>query len=289
MKEQAGTAEQELEGEPRAACRESIPQVEILRVEILGVRVDAVSLDELMAIAGCWAEQDRRRTILYVNAHCLNVAARDCAYRELLNSADLVYADGIGAVLAGRMLNVGIAAERLTKITGADWIDAYCKMAAAQRISTYVIAGKPGVAEAACRILEGRYPDLPVAGSGTGYDAVYDAASSPGSLVEAINRTGARVVLVGMGVPLQEKWLAAWREQIDAPLCWGVGALFDYVAGVERRAPRWMVTAGLEWGWRLLMDPRGKWKRYLIGNPLFAWRVARAKIGQLQRSKSRAV
>ncbi len=109
MKEQAGTAEQELEGEPRATCRESIPQVEILRVEILGVRVDAVSLDELMAIAGCWAEQDRRRTILYVNAHCLNVAARDCAYREVLNSADLVYADGIGAVLAGRMLNVGIS------------------------------------------------------------------------------------------------------------------------------------------------------------------------------------
>jgi len=280
VKEQAGTAEQGLEGERRETCWQSIP-----RVEILGVQVDAVSLDELLATAGRWAEQERRRTILYVNAHCLNLAARDCAYRDILNSADLVYADGIGAVLAGRMLHGGQAAERLTKITGADWIDAYCKMAAVQRISTYVIAGQPGVAEAACRILEGQFPALPVAGYCTGVLAEEDQRG----LVEAINRTGARVVLVGMGVPLQEKWLAAWREQIEAPLCWGVGALFDCVAGHERRAPRWMVNTGLEWGWRLLMDPRGKWKRYLIGNPLFTWRVVRAKIGQLQKSKSRAI
>jgi N-acetylglucosaminyldiphosphoundecaprenol N-acetyl-beta-D-mannosaminyltransferase len=84
---------------------------------------------------------------------------------------------------------------------------------------------------------------------------------------------------MGLGVPRQEKWIAGRRKQIEAPVCWGVGALFDYVAGVEARVPRLMNLLALEWFWRLIMDPRGKWRRYLLGNPLFIYQVLRQKYG----------
>jgi N-acetylglucosaminyldiphosphoundecaprenol N-acetyl-beta-D-mannosaminyltransferase len=85
------------------------------------------------------------------------------------------------------------------------------------------------------------------------------------------------VTFVGMGIPDQEKWIDRQREYIPSSVCWGVGALFDYVAGVELPVPNWMNHLALEWLWRLLIDPGGKWKRYLLGNPVFAFRVFRQK------------
>ena len=81
-----------------------------------------------------------------------------------------------------------------------------------------------------------------------------------------------------MGTPLQEKWLAAHRHQINAPVCWAVGALFDYVAGEEAPVPDWLDRINLEWLWRLLVNPLDKWKRYLIGNPIFLLRILRQKL-----------
>jgi exopolysaccharide biosynthesis WecB/TagA/CpsF family protein len=92
-----------------------------------------------------------------------------------------------------------------------------------------------------------------------------------------IGRSNPQVVFVGMGAPLQEKWIAAHREEINAPVCWAVGALFDFVAGVEYRVPAWMNRLALEWLWRFLIDPSGKWKRTLVGNPVFVARVLRQK------------
>lgn len=244
-------------------------------VDILGVRVGCLSRFSLLEQVSAWISQAQPRWLAYVNAHCLNLACQDAEYRRLLNQADLVYPDGIGVVWAGRFLDRRRqgSASAMTKLTGADWIDDFCKNAVIGGWRVYLLGGKAGVAQRAAQTLQARHPGLQIAGASQGY---FQPDSSETVLAE-INASSAQVVLIGMGVPRQEKWLGAYRTQIAAPLCWTVGALFDYLAGVERRAPRWLNALGLEWFWRFWMDPRGKWRRYWLGNPRFVLRVLRQR------------
>ena len=239
-------------------------------IQILGVNVACLDLPGLLTTALAWSRDQCRRTIFYANAHCLNLAVDDIEYRQILNRADLVYADGISLVLSSWLLR-GCG---LHKLTGADWIDDFCALAEQNGLQLYILAGQDNVACQAMKNLLSRYPGLKIVGAA---DGLFEKQSLS-EVLQDIHRSGPHVVMVGMGTPLQEKWIAAYREQIAAPLCWAVGALFDYIAGVEPRAPRWMIRMGLEWTWRLLVNPHGKWRRYLIGNPLFIYRVLRQKI-----------
>lgn len=246
-------------------------------VEILGVRVACIDVPGMLVCVEHWSSQAARRTVQYVNAHCLNEACRDPLYRNTLNRADLVYSDGISVVWSSRFLG----GCRMYKTTGADWIVDFCTWAAACGVRIYILAGRPGVAQQAADNLGRRFPGLQIVGLCDGY---FSRASEAEVLAE-IDRLKPQVVFVGMGTPRQEKWIAAQRRAIDAPVCWAVGALFDYVAGIEPRAPGWMKKLALEWFWRLLIDPAGKWKRYLLGNPLFVFRILRQK---LQKKKPAA-
>lgn len=240
-------------------------------VDLLDVNVADLDVQGLMAQVQEWSLGQVKRTIYYVNAHCYNIALLDPEYQRLLNQADLVYADGIGVVWAGRFL----CGSKLVKMTGADWVPFFCEIAQCSQLRIYIHAGKPGIAQLASRNLCNQYPGLEVVGCSDGLFCERREAE----VISAINAAAPHVLLVGMGVHMQEKWIAAHRDQIDAPVCWGVGALFDYVAGKERRVPHFMNALGLEWFWRLLMDPLGKWRRYLIGNPVFIYQVLRQKIG----------
>jgi len=242
------------------------------------VRVSCATRADVLRIPLEWASQPQRRTILYVNAHCLNLAAADGAYRAILNAADLVYSDGISVVWAARWLG----GCQLEKVTGRDWIHDFSALAARNGVRLYVLAGSAGCAATACRNLEQRYPDLQITGFHHGY---FEEAETPDLLAE-INRAAPDVLLVGMGTPRQEKWLAKHRECIQAPVCWAVGALFDYVAGDEPPVPAWLNRLNLEWLWRLLIDPSGKWRRYLLGNPLFVARLLQRKL-ELKSRNSR--
>jgi N-acetylglucosaminyldiphosphoundecaprenol N-acetyl-beta-D-mannosaminyltransferase len=202
---------------------------------------------------------------MYVNAHCLNIAYNDLAYRKILNSADVVYPDGISVVWSSRLLD----GCQLQKITGADWIYEFCQLAEAEGLRIYLLAGMPGVVDKASQNLRQKFPRINIVGTCDGY---FEAKSDSEVLTEITARS-AQVVLIGMGTPAQEKWIAAHRGEIPFSICWAVGALFDYVAGIEPRVPGWMNTLALEWLWRLFIDPRGKWRRYILGNPLFVSRI----------------
>lgn len=242
---------------------------------ILGVGVACLDFPGILSLVGRWSSQPQLRTILYVNAYCFNTACSDSHYQDILQNADLVYADGISVVWAGRFLN----SCTLHKMTGADWIYNFATWAEARPHSgagglrVYLLGSRPGVARRARDHLQGRYSALEIVGTADGY---FQDKSEAQVLME-IERSSPHVVFVGMGTPVQEKWIAAHREEISAPVCWAVGALFDYLAGDEARVPGWMYRLGLEWLWRLLVDPVGKWRRYLLGNPLFVYRVVRHK------------
>lgn len=240
-------------------------------VSILGIQTACANVPKILRLVKLWVNQRQKRTIFYVNAHCLNVANSDAAYFTILNQASLVYADGIGIIWANRFLHG--AQSEMAKATGADWIEQFCTLAEMQKWRIYILAGKYGVAAEARRKLLQKWPSLQVVGVCDGFFLEKNEAQ----VLQEIQATAPHVVFVGMGTPRQEKWLTARREQIPAPVCWAVGALFDYVAGIEPRVPYWMNMLALEWFWRLLVDPKGKWRRYLIGNPLFVYRVIRQK------------
>jgi N-acetylglucosaminyldiphosphoundecaprenol N-acetyl-beta-D-mannosaminyltransferase len=241
---------------------------------ILDVKVACINREQLLFMVDEWVNQELRKTILYTNAHCMNVASQDASYREILNQADLVYADGISLVWSSRILG----SCRIEKITGADWIDDFCSLAQGHALRIFILAGKPGIAQLAVKKLMLTYPGLHIVGFCDGFSP--ENRLGEATLIAEINQVKPHVVFVGMGVPRQEKWLAAQRDKIDAPVCWAVGALFDYVAGVEPRAPKWLTSIGMEWFWRLMIDPKGKWRRYLIGNPLFIYRILCQKLAR---------
>jgi len=233
-------------------------------VNLLGVRIDRLRRRELLDLAIGWAKTGARRTILYVNVHCMNVAYQDQRYREILNAADLVYCDGTGVKLAARVCGLDLP-ERMT---GADWIDDLCTRAEREGLSLFLLGGGAGAAQSAATMLRGRYPDLGLVGYASGYGAFQDT-------IEQVNRCKPDILLVGMGTPRQERWIDQHRDELDVPVVWAVGAMFDFVNGSIPRGPRWMTDHGLEWLCRLYAEPRKLWRRYLIGNPLFFWRLVR--------------
>lgn len=243
-------------------------------VTVLGVRVDVCTLPGLVDAVVQSARNGRRYTVLYANIHVLNTAYRDPELRAILNAADLVYCDGAGVALGARLLG-----QRLPgRMTGADWIEPLCAACAAKDISLYFLGSRPGVAARAVEILQTRHPGLRVAGAHHGYLA--DPAVCA-EAIAAVNAARPDILLVGMGTPTQEKWIAAHRDALDVPVVWAVGALFDFVAGVQPRGPRWMLDHGLEWLCRLWSDPHRLWRRYVIGNPLFILRVLAQRLGRL--------
>jgi N-acetylglucosaminyldiphosphoundecaprenol N-acetyl-beta-D-mannosaminyltransferase len=234
-------------------------------VEIMGVRVMAIDQHRLVDQVLAWVKEGVQHTVTYVNAHCLNLAIDNSLYREQLNRTDLIYVDGIGAVWAGRMHG----ARGMHKVTGRNWITELCQKGEKVHLRMYLLGGAPGVSDQAGQVLTQRYPQLSICGCADGY---FQAKSEEQVLAE-INANHTEVLLIGMGAPTQENWVTTNQPYIQAYVCWSVGALFDYLAGVEKPVPKWLERVGLEWAWRLKENPKGKWKRYCLGIPRFVGRV----------------
>ncbi|TRD15326.1 WecB/TagA/CpsF family glycosyltransferase [Palleronia caenipelagi] len=201
----------------------------------------------------------------FLNAHCANVAARDPGYRRALSRADVVLPDGIGIDIAAR-LNGQTIVENLN---GTDFVPSLLEVAAAERKSVFLLGGRPGVAADAAAALQNRIPDLMIAGVADGYGQ----AGTDEDVIAQINRSNADILLVAMGVPMQELWIDRHADQLRPDLIMGVGALFDFLAGRVARAPGWMRQSRTEWVWRLMQEPKRMWRRYLIGNAIFLFRA----------------
>jgi len=217
--------------------------------------------------------------VAFLNAHCVNMAACDAQYRSALTTADVVLPDGSGLAMAARLhnnrpQNHRMAGHRLVNLNGTDLVPALSQRLARSGHSVFLLGGRPGVAAAAAARLQQDCPGLLIAGVRDGYFGVDQDAS----VVAGINASGASVVLVAMGVPMQDKWLARLQEQLSAPLLLGVGGLFDFLSGRIPRAPAALRRVGMEWTWRLYQEPARMWQRYIVGNPVFLARAAAAAL-----------
>jgi N-acetylglucosaminyldiphosphoundecaprenol N-acetyl-beta-D-mannosaminyltransferase len=245
------------------------------QVRVLGVNVDGTALDGIIRQVARLVVSGGRHYVVYANVHVLNAAFHNPELRQILNQADLVYCDGAGVRVGAWLLG-----SRLPKrLTGADWIHDLATACQERGFSFYFLGGEPGVAAQAAEKLQEEYLGLEICGTHHGY---YDHLGPENDdVVAAINRAQPDILLVGFGTPLQETWIARNIDQLDVPVVWAVGALVDFVAGKVPRAPRFMLDHGLEWLYRLLIEPGRLWKRYIIGNPLFIWRVLMQRLGLL--------
>lgn len=241
---------------------------------MLGVGVDPITVDELHAEIRGFVEGGRRAIVLNANAHCLNLAYRDPSLRSFLNAADIVFCDGAGVRLAARLLGRRIP----ERITYADWTWRLAEFAAREGFSLYLLGSCPGVARAAAEKLTARYPNLKVSGAHHGYFDHSFGSSGNEEVVREINARAPDILIVGFGMPLQEYWMMENRDRLNAGVALTGGAAFDYVSGGLRRGPRLLTDNGFEWLARLLIQPRRLWRRYLIGNPLFLFRVLKQRI-----------
>jgi N-acetylglucosaminyldiphosphoundecaprenol N-acetyl-beta-D-mannosaminyltransferase len=214
--------------------------------------------------------------IANVNVHCLNLTYRNRWLRDFLNNASVVFCDGAGVVLGARILG-----DRLPgRITPADWIERLAEIAAQRGFTLFFLGSRPGVADKAAARLRERFPNLRIAGTHHGYFDKTPGSAENEAVIQQINAARPHILFVGFGMPLQERWLADNWERLDVNVAFTCGALFDYVSGELRRSPKWMNDHGLEWLGRLIIEPRRLWRRYVIGNPLFLWRVVKQRLRQ---------
>lgn len=247
-------------------------------VDILGVRVDDLSKKDVIEFILKAAAERRKVVIAYANVHAVNLACADAWFRDFLNASDVVFCDGFGVKLAAWLLH----RRRIERFTPPDWLPELAARCVEKGLSVFLLGSRPGVAERAAEKLATAAPGFSAAGVYHGYFNRNPTGVENRETIERINRTGANVLLIGFGMPLQERWIAENRARLDADVIMTMGAGFDYLAGEVWRAPSWATGCGLEWLGRLLVEPRRLWKRYLIGNPLFFWRVFLQKLGRLR-------
>lgn len=252
-------------------------------IEILGVRIAQLERPDAVARVERLCERDRPGLLVYANAHTLNTASKDPGFRRILASADLVLNDGSGVALAARLRG-----ERFPEnLNGTDFNLDILELCARRGWPVYLLGARPGVAERAAERLQERIPALEVVGTRHGFLSEGEDREVAGE----IRRTGARVLMVAMGQPLQERWLAEHLPATGCRLGVAVGAFLDFSAGEVPRAPRWMSAAGVEWLYRLRQEPLRLWRRYLVGNPAFMTRVLRERLtetARLGRERARA-
>ena len=244
---------------------------------IFGIPVTILTLPDLLREVVDARDSDKQLLIFYVNAHCLNLAYTLPRFRDVLREADILFVDGFGVILAGYILGTPIPFH--ARMTPPDWIDELAATCISQGNSMYFLGAKPGVAEKAAEELISRNPGVSIAGTHHGFFNKSRANPENQEVIEDINKSNADIILVGFGMPLQESWITENKESLSAKVFLPVGALFDYLAGEVRRGPRILTDYGFEWLARLVIEPRRLWARYVIGNPLFLWRVIKQRLG----------
>ncbi|HZD37356.1 MAG TPA: WecB/TagA/CpsF family glycosyltransferase [Actinomycetes bacterium] len=242
------------------------------RAEVMGVPLDACSAEQFVATVERWVDDGDRQFAVPVNAHLVNLANRDPELAQLLRRSGLNYADGQSVVWAARLLGHPVP----ERVPTTEMIYPIADMLARRRFPVFLLGGRPQVVEAAARRLRRRRPGLEIAGTQHGY---FDAAEDR-LVLQRVNDSRARVLLVGLGNPKQEKWVWEHLGDLRPNAILTCGGLYDWVSGRKRRAPAWLHRIGLEWLWRLLIEPRRLFRRYVVGNPQFCLRLARTLWGR---------
>ncbi len=238
-------------------------------IKLCGLRIDNVSTLDVLRWLADRKENDRARTVFFAHMHNLNTCVRNREIMALYRQADLVLPDGVALRIGAKL-----SRERFREnLSGTNLYPVLCRYAVENGVRIYLIGGKPGVAEKCAARTREQFSGLNIQALGDGYKNSYE------SIIGALqsNRDAGGIVLVGMGVKIQEMWIDRHKHALAGYDLFAVGGLFDYHGGEVRRAPTQWQSSGLEWLWRVKSEPRRLFIRYFGGIPAFlfylvAWR-----------------
>ncbi|MDF2839028.1 MAG: N-acetylmannosaminyltransferase [Evtepia sp.] len=216
-----------------------------MKIDILGVQFDNVTLKEAVEEGLTFAGGEGFHYVVTPNPEIVNLARQDAAYREILNKASLVLPDGIGVVHAGKILGTQLK----ERVPGIDFATGILPQLVKEGRRLYLLGAKPGVAQKAAEQLKQQYPGLLICGTGDGYFTDNELVT------EQLREANADVVFVCLGAPKQERWMAQYGPSSGAKLMVGLGGVLDVFSGEVKRAPELWQKFGLEWFYRLLHQP----------------------------------
>lgn len=248
-------------GRRERSCRKEL--------SILGIPVNNCTMTEAMENIVDWLDDTTPRQICFVNADCANIAYKNKDYLDLLNKSDLCLADGIGMRLGAKILSEDI----VQNVNGTDMFPLLCRRLSGTRSRMFLLGAHSDVVEGVEKWIHDKYPGVQVCGRQDGYFQ----PEKEHAVIQEIKDCGTDLLLVAFGSPKQDLWICRNLAETGAKVAMGVGGLFDFYSGRIPRAPVWMREIGMEWLFRLIQEPGRLWKRYLIGNGLFLWRVARER------------
>lgn len=219
------------------------------RICVLDMPVDAITYPELLATIGHWIEMELRQPhqICTTNPEFIMTARRDPNFYNILQRAHICIPDGVGLLWAARRAGTPLP----QRVTGSDGVPIIAERASQSGWRLFLLGAAPGVAEKAAAVLAERYPGLQIVGTYSGSPS----AEQEDAIVDRVNASGADILFVAYGAPNQDKWIARNLPRLDVAVAMGVGGTFDFIAGVIPRAPLWMQRAGIEWLYRLYLQP----------------------------------
>ena len=249
-------------------------------VTLLGEPVDLVRPEEVMHHVERWVRAGRKSIVANHNLHSLYLIRRDPGLRRFYQRADLTQLDSTPLVWFARLL--GLSSRPFHRCTYLDWRDHFWSLANREGWRVMYVGGAPGVAERAAQRLDARAPGATIAFHHGYFDANPGSADNA-RVVAAVNAFQPNILFVGMGMPRQEAWIADNIANLPCAVILSVGAAFDYEAGVQKAAPRWMGRIGLEWLFRLVVDPKRLFTRYCVE----PWSLLGPALADLRASRRR--
>ena len=247
---------------------------------IIGGRVNVTNHGKSLRQFFEWADNAESRYVCFCTVHMIMEAHDSPEFAGILNSADFINPDGMPLVWVQRLMG----AKDAQRVTGPDTSPMICEEAARRGIPVGFYGGSEKCIENLKRNMLARYPDLRIAYA---YSPPFRPLTpeEDEQITEEIRASGTRLLFIGLGCPKQERWMQAHRGRIPAVM-FGVGAMFDFYAGGQKRAPRWVQNAGLEWFYRLGHNPKRLWRRYLSTNPRFVALVSAQLLGLRRFARS---
>jgi len=238
------------------------------RANVLGVGVHAIDLPRAVEVIESAVVERQRGYVCVTGVHGVMEAQRDPEFREIMDRALLVVPDGMPTVWVGRAQGL----DQIRRVFGPDLMSELCRRSAQKNITHFLYGGKVGVAEELRGNLERRYPDIQIVGTFTPpFRSLLP--NEQADLDDLLARLKPDIIWVGLSTPKQERFMSEFVSRLSRGVMIGVGAAFDIHTGRLKDAPDWVKKAGLQWLHRLLQEPSRLWKRYLVNNSCFLWRI----------------
>ncbi|MGF1588984.1 MAG: WecB/TagA/CpsF family glycosyltransferase [Pleurocapsa sp.] len=240
--------------------------------DILGVKINLLNMTQLNSLVTEAVKLKSKWIIANHNLNSLYLYYHDAQMRDFYQTADYIHIDGMALVWLGKFFR--LPCKREHRVTYADWVWFLMSEAAVQGWRVLYLGSKPGIADKGAEILRDKYPSLQIATEHGYFSESVDSLENQ-AVLSKINSYQPHILMVGMGMPRQERWILNNLAKIEANAILTSGACIDYVAGEVATPPRWMGKVGLEWLYRLATEPKRLWKRYLVEPWFIVWLLFR--------------